>query len=52
MVNLNVLQRTGLGRNVGVDIAGAVFGIREVEYGTPFGEMFLGNDVNGVYLQV
>ena len=52
MVNLNVLQRTGLGRNVGVDIAGAVFGIREVEYGTLFGEMFLGNDVNGVYLQV
>ena len=32
MVNLNVLQRTGLGRNVGVDIARAVFGIREVEW--------------------
>ena len=52
MVNLNVLQRIGLGRNMGIDTSGAVFGVGEVEYGTPFGGMFLGNDPNGVYLQV
>ena len=35
-----------------IDAGGAVFGIQEVEYGTPFGEVFLGNDPNGAYLQV
>ena len=29
------------------DAGGAEFGIREVEYGTPFGGVFLGNDPNG-----
>ena len=52
MVNLNVLQRIGLGRNVGIDAGRAVFGIREVELRTPFRGVFLGNDPNGVYLQV
>ena len=37
---------------MGIDAGGAVFGIREVEYGTPFGRVFLGNDPNGVHLQV
>ena len=37
---------------MGIDAGGAVFGMREVEYGTPFGGVFLGNDPNGVHLQV
>ena len=52
VVHLYVLQRIGFGRNVGIDTGGAVFGVGEMENGTPFRRVFLGNDPNGVYLQV
>ena len=47
-----VLQRIGFRRNVAIDTGGAVFGVGEMENGTPFRRVFLGNDPNGVYLQV
>ena len=37
---------------MGIDTGGAVFGIGEMENGSPFRRVFLGNDPNGVYLQV
>ena len=37
---------------MGIDTGGAVFGRGEMDYGTPLGRVFLGNDPNGVYLQV
>jgi len=52
VVHLHVLQRIGFGRNVGIDTGGVVFGIGEMENSTPFRRVFLGNDPNGVYLQV
>ena len=36
---------------MGIDTGGAVFGVGEMENGTPFRRVFLGNDPNGVYLQ-
>ena len=51
-VHLYILQRIRFGRNVGVDTGGAVFWIGEMENGTSFRRVFLGNDPNGVYLQV
>ena len=37
---------------MGVNTGEAVFGIGEMENGSPFRRVFLGNDPNGVYLQV
>jgi len=36
MVNFDVLQGIGLGRNMGIYAGGAVFGLGKVEYGVPF----------------
>ena len=42
MVNVNVLQRIGLGRNVGGDTGGAVFRIQKVNIVRSSEECFLG----------
>ena len=42
MVNVNVLQRIGLGRNVGGDTGGAVFRIRKMNMVRSLEECFLG----------
>ena len=37
---------------MGINTGGVVFRIIELENSTPFQRVFLGNDPNGVYLQV
>ena len=47
MVNVNVLQRIGLGRNVGGDTGGAVFRIRKMNMVRSVEECFLGMTTMG-----
>lgn len=50
MVDFNVLERVSLGGNVGVYTGWAVFGVGEVEYGTPLQGMLHVDGPNGVDL--